>query len=114
MECLQASVTKNFGKTCYCRFLCVASYYFSLKLALAILFSFMISNQPIFQKKHGRIQISHLILKSLDHNIRSKVLYFWIQHGKTRLNRECGCALSEMKNHIPVFFDHKEGGRCIC
>ncbi len=84
----------------------------SLKLALAILFSLMISNQPSFRKKHGRIQISHLILKSLDH-IRSKVLYFWIQNGKTRLNLECGRALSEMKNHIPVFFDPKEGGRCI-
>ena len=81
----------------------------SLKLELAIL---LISNQPSFRKKHGRIQISHLILKSLD-PLTSKVLYFGVQKGKTRLNLECGRALYEIKNHIPVFFDPKEDGRCI-
>lgn len=43
----------------------------------------------------------------------SNSLDFWIHKGKTRLNLECGRALSEIKKHIPVFLDPKEEGRCI-
>jgi hypothetical protein len=72
----------------------------------------MMSNIPSFRKKAGCIQISHLILKSLGH-MSSNSLDFGIDKGKTRLNLECARALSEIKNHIPVFFDPKEKGRCI-
>lgn len=38
---------------------------------------------------------------------------FWIQKGKTRLNLNCGRALSKMSNPIPVFYDPRESDMCI-
>lgn len=38
---------------------------------------------------------------------------FWIRKGKTRLNLNCGRALSKMNKSIPVFFDPKDSDQCI-
>jgi hypothetical protein len=40
-------------------------------------------------------------------------LTFWIRKGKTRLNQNCGRALSKMNKSIPVFFDPKDSDKCI-